>query len=309
MIDHCSTTWGLDENISFYRHMYSPGEGYNDEKLATVNVTIQNTISAQALDTYNHAFGSTLGGENCAFMRNLWASNSGRNPSIGWFGIFNFVNNVVYNWVHRSSDGGDYRAMFNMVNNYYKPGPLTPKDQPVGHRILKPEAGRSKLNYKVYGRVYADGNVMEGYPEITADNWNGGIQIEGQPNTDGYTAQMRSYEPFLMPYMRIMSANDAYDYVLKNVGATIPSRDIVDQRIVDEVRTGQAYYVKNLPKDAHGDVAGLADKSKNEDGHFKYRRLPKDSYKYGIITDIRQVGGYPEYKGTPYRDREGCRTP
>lgn len=77
MIDHCSCTWGLDENISFYRHMYSPGEGYKDEKLPTVNVTIQNTISAQALDTYNHAFGSTLGGENCAFMRNLWASNAG----------------------------------------------------------------------------------------------------------------------------------------------------------------------------------------------------------------------------------------
>ncbi len=97
-------------------------------KLPTVNVTIQNTISAKALDTYNHAFGSTLGGENCAFARNLWASNSGRNPSIGWNGVFNFVNNVVFNWVHRSSDGGDYTAMFNMINNYYKPGPATPKD-------------------------------------------------------------------------------------------------------------------------------------------------------------------------------------
>ncbi len=305
MIDHCSATWGLDENISFYRHMFSPGEGYNDEKLATVNVTIQNTISGQALDTYNHAFGSTLGGENCAFVRNLWSGNAGRNPSVGWYGIFNFVNNVVYNWVHRSSDGGDYRAMFNMVNNYYKPGPLTPKDKPVGHRILKPESGRSKLSYKQYGRVYADGNVMEGYPEITADNWNGGIQVEEQPNTDGYTAQMRSYEPFLMPFVRVLSANEAYDYVLKNVGATIPSRDIVDQRIVDEVRTGQAYYVKNLPKTAHGDVSGLAEKSKDADGLFKYRRLPKDSYKYGIITDIRQVGGYPEYNGTPYVDTDG----
>ena len=305
MIDHCSATWGLDENISFYRHMYSPGEGYNDEKLATVNVTIQNTISGQALDTYNHAFGSTLGGENCTFARNLWASNSGRNPSVGWFGIFNFVNNVVYNWVHRSVDGGDYRAMFNMINNYYKPGPLTPKDQPVGHRILKPEAGRSKLDYKVYGRVYADGNVMEGYPHITADNWAGGIQIESQPDTEGFTTQMRSNEPFVMPYVRMMSANDAYDYVLKNVGATIPCRDIVDTRIVDEVRTGKAYYEKKLPKDAHGDTSGLAEKSKNEDGLFKHRRLPKDSYKYGIITDIRQVGGYPEYKGTPYVDTDG----
>ena len=135
MIDHCSCTWGLDENISFYRHMYDPSEGQyesKDLKLPTVNVTIQNTISAKALDTYNHAFGSTLGGENCAFMRNLWASNSGRNPSVGWNGVFNFVNNVVFNWVHRSSDGGDYTAMFNMINNYYKPGPATPKNNTVG---------------------------------------------------------------------------------------------------------------------------------------------------------------------------------
>ena len=246
MIDHCSCTWGLDENISFYRHMYDPSEGQyesKDLKLPTVNVTIQNTISAKALDTYNHAFGSTLGGENCAFARNLWASNSGRNPSIGWNGIFNFVNNIVFNWVHRSSDGGDYTAMFNMINNYYKPGPATPKDSNVGHRILKPEAGRSKLDHKVYGRVYADGNIMEGYPEITKDNWNGGIQIETQPNTDGYTEYMRSYQPFEMPM--------------------------------------------------------------GEDGQFKYRRLPKDSYKQGIITDIRQMGGYPEYKGTPYVDTDG----
>lgn len=305
MIDHCSCTWGLDENISFYRHMYSPGEGYKDEKLGTVNVTIQNTISAKALDTYNHAFGSTLGGENCAFMRNLWASNAGRNPSVGWYGIFNFVNNVVYNWVHRSSDGGDYRATFNMINNYYKPGPLTPKNAPIGHRILKPESGRSKLDYKQYGRVYADGNVMEGYPEITADNWAGGIQIESQRDTEGYTEQMRVYEPFVMPHLTMMSANNAYDYVLKNVGATIPTRDIVDTRIVEEVRTGVAYYEKKLPKDAYGDKWGLAEKSQDEDGHFKYRRLPKDSYKQGIITDIRQVGGYPEYKGTPYVDTDG----
>ena len=295
MIDHCSCTWGLDENISFYRHMYDESEGQyetKDRKLPTVNVTIQNTISAKALDTYNHAFGSTLGGENCAFARNLWASNSGRNPSIGWNGVFNFVNNVVFNWVHRSSDGGDYTAMFNMINNYYKPGPATPKDTNVGHRILKPEAGRSKLDHKVYGRVYADGNIMEGYPEITKDNWNGGIQVEEQPNADGYTELMRSYEPFAMPHV-------------DNVGANIPSRDIVDTRIVEEVRTGIPYYEKKLPKDAYGDKWGLSPKSQDEDGLFKYRRLPKDSYKLGIITDVRQMGGYPEYKGTPYVDTDG----
>lgn len=290
MIDHCSCTWGLDENISFYRHMFSPGEGYKDLKLPTVNVTIQNTISAKALDTYNHAFGSTLGGENCSFMRNLWASNAGRNPSIGWNGVFNFVNNVTYNWVHRSVDGGDYTALYNIINNYYKPGPLTPKDTPVGHRILKPESGRSKLGYYVFGRVYCNGNIMEGYDGISKNNWAGGVQVQEQPNTDGYTENMKWNEPFPMPSLTIMPAKDAYKFVIKNAGATIPSRDIVDQRIIEEVETGKAYYKEGLDP--------------NSFYQFEHRRLPNDSYKKGVITEIVQMGGYPEYKGTPYVDTD-----
>ncbi|HEX9601599.1 MAG TPA: polysaccharide lyase, partial [Mariniflexile sp.] len=149
MIDHVSATWGLDENMSIYRHMYSPGADYKDEKKPTVNITIQNSLFGEALDTYNHSFGSTLGGENCAFIRNMWANNAGRNPSIGWNGIFNFVNNVVFNWSNRSVDGGDYTATYNIINNYFKPGPVTSIDAPIGYRILKPEAGRSDLDYMV----------------------------------------------------------------------------------------------------------------------------------------------------------------
>lgn len=308
MIDHCSCTWGLDENISFYRHMYDPSEGFyqaRSEKLPTVNVTIQNTISAKALDTYNHSFGSTLGGENASFMRNLWASNVGRNPSVGWNGVFNFVNNVLFNWHGRTVDGGDYTAMFNMINNFYKPGPATPKGTPVSHRILKPEAGRSKHPYKQYGRVYAEGNIVEGSPKVTADNWNGGIQIEDRHNTGEYTDQIRSMKPFPMPYIKIMSANEAYDYVLNNVGATIPCRDRVDEIIINEVRTGEIYYEKKLPKkNPYGDTWGLAEKSQKEDGTFRYRRMGNDSYKLGIITDPSQMGGYPEYKGEPYVDTD-----
>jgi hypothetical protein len=290
MIDHCTTMWGLDENISFYRHMFDPQDGSKELKLPTVNVTIQNTISAQALDTYNHAFGSTLGGENCSFMRNLWANNAGRNPSIGWNGVFNFVNNVIFNWVHRSVDGGDYTALYNIINNYYKPGPLTPKDSPIGYRMVKPESGRSKLGYLVFGRVHCKGNIMEGNDKITKDNWAGGVQVEDLPNTGQYTDSMKWNEPFPMPKFPIMSAANAYNYVLDNVGANIPKRDIVDQRIIEQVRTGKVYY------DTAADTIDFY--------QFKHRRLPKDSYKYGIITDIRQVGGYPEYKGEPYTDTD-----
>src|SRR5687768_1968393 len=83
MIDHVSASWGGDENMSMYRHMYNDSTGKTEEKLGTVNITIQHSIFSESLDTWNHAFGSTLGGENCAFVRNLWANNTGRNPSIG----------------------------------------------------------------------------------------------------------------------------------------------------------------------------------------------------------------------------------
>lgn len=291
IIDHCSTSWGLDENISLYRHMYNPGAGYPDEKLPTVNITIQNTISSEALDTYNHAFGSTLGGENCSFMRNLWACNAGRNPSIGWFSIFNFVNNVVFNWKHRTVDGGDYRSQFNIVNNYFKPGPITPKDDAVGHRILKPESGRSKLKYREFGRAYVNGNIMEGYPKITANNWDGGVQIEDMDNAGEYEKDMRVSNPLPMPRMMIMSAKDAYQYVLDNAGATLPVRDAVDTRVVEQVRIGKIQY---------------KDKTDSKIGsEYIKRRLSPDSYKDGIIYDIAQVGGYPEYKGKPYKDSDG----
>ena len=311
MIDHCSCEWGLDENISFYRHMFDLHDGKPKRKVPTVNVTIQNTISAKALDTWNHAFGSTIGGENSSFMRNLWADNTGRNPSIGWGGVFNFVNNIIYNWVHRTADGGEYSTMSNFINNYYKPGPLTPEG-PISYRIVKSESRSNKLfDYPQYGRIYATGNIVEGNERVTKDNWNGGIQITDKDLPNGIPgdvkALMHSDEPFAMPHLTIIPSDQTFDKVLSNVGATLPCRDIVDQRIVEEVRTGQAYYVKKLPKkNPYGDMWGLSDKSKNKEGFFKYRRLDNDSYKHGIITNIEQMGGFPKYKKyTAWKDSDG----
>lgn len=287
--DHISTSWGLDENFSMYRHMFDPGDGSKEEKLGTVNITIQNCISAESLDTWNHAFGTTMGGENCMLVRNLWADNTGRNPSIGWNGVFNFVNNVVFNWHHRSMDGGDYTSLFNIINNYFKPGPVTPKDENVGHRILKPETGRSKLKELHFGRAYVHGNIMDGYPEITKDNWDGGVQVGEEKDAGIYKDYMKVDKPFPMPPVKIMPAEEAYHWVLANVGATLPHRDAVDARVIEQVRTGKITY-----KEVNTDTLP----------QFHVRKLPKDSYKEGIVTQIFEVGGYPNYQGTPYKDSD-----
>ena len=289
IIDHVSASWGLDENMSMYRHVYDR-HGAKQEKLPTVNVTIQNSIFSEALDTYNHSFGSTIGGLNSTFMRNLWANNVSRNPSIGMYGDFGFVNNVVFNWWNRSADGGDHRSLFNFINNYYKPGPITPKDKPIANRILKPESGRDAKNASTFGKAYVSGNIVEGNEAVTKDNWAGGVQIEDAADAGIHTAAIRVNEPLSIAKVTIIPGADAYEYVLENVGAVLPVRDAVDRRIVEEVRTGKIIYQE-------GAKTGVGSK-------YIKRRLPEDSYKQGIITHISQVGGYPEYKGTPYKDTD-----
>jgi hypothetical protein len=130
---------------------------------------------------------------------------------------------------------------------------------------------------------------MEGYDAITKDNWAGGVQVEEEKDAGEYTDFIKWNEPLPMPKMTIVSANEAYAYVVKNAGATLPKRDAVDIRIAEQVRTGKIAYKEGVPLPAT---------------QFEHRKLPIDSYKMGIITDPVQVGGYPEYKGTPYKDSD-----
>jgi len=289
IIDHCSASWGLDENMSIYRHVYDRGANGKGLKLPTVNVTIQNSIFSEAMDTYNHAFGSTCGGHNCMFTRNLYASNISRNCSVGMDEGFNFVNNVIFNWWNRSVDGGDYNSQFNIINNYFKPGPITPLDKPISYRILKPEAGRDKSKPVTFGKAYVSGNIVEGNEKVTKDNWDGGVQLSEQHQAGDYLPKIKVDKPFVMPNVTIITAEQAYKSVLENVGANFPKRDAIDTRVIKTVITGKAIYVENAPEFIP---------------KYVKRRLPADSYKKGIITDIRQVGGLPEYKGQPYLDSD-----
>jgi len=305
MIDHVSASWGLDENMSMYRHMYHPLDGGKDLKLPTVNITIQNSIFSEGLNTYHHAFGSTIGGTNCTFMRNLWANNTGRNPSMGMGGDFTFVNNVIFNWRHRTTDGGDGTSRVNSIANYFKPGPGTPVDRPIGHRILKAESRTKPPAEKEFGKFYVTGNVIEGNDTVTADNWAGGVQFADEEDVKGeslddlarkYAVSSRASEPFPHAPLRITTAKEAYDEVLAGAGATLPRRDAVDERVVAMVRTGDVGKPVVEP-----DLFDRLNKVRYTEE--RVRELVK-LVPLGFITDPAQVGGYPDYRGTPYADAD-----
>lgn len=297
MIDHCSTSWSLDENLSMYRHMYQPPGGGPALKLPTVNITIQNCISSESLNIYHHAFGSTIGGLNSTFHHNLWACNTGRNPSVGMYGDFTFVNNVLFNWRHRTIDGGDHMSLYNIINNYFKPGPGTPNEA-IAYRLLKPESERSKTVVDHFGKAYVSGNFVEGNEKVTKDNWDGGVQPDVKEHKlADVLAQIRTNAPFAHAPLQIQSAKEAYDYVLAHVGATMPRRDSVDERILKEVRTG-----KIPPMQI---AKGSQEKAKFYGYAQKFTDQLAEQVKLGFVTDPSEVGGWPKYKGKPYQDSDG----
>ncbi|RXK53628.1 polysaccharide lyase [Oleiharenicola lentus] len=336
IVDHVSTSWSLDENISMYRHMFDhDGDPRTPaRKLPTVNITIQHSISSESLSTYHHAFGSTIGGHNSTFHHNLWASNTGRNPSVGMDGDFTFVNNVLFNWRHRTVDGGDHRSRYNIINNYFKPGPGTP-DNDVRYRLLKPESERSQTVVNNFGRAFVAGNVVEGNERVTRDNWDGGVQpdvatreeklrdlLPFAPKDEAKRADyleksrakvaalkfltedpaealaaIRVNEPFPHALLPVVSASEAYAYVLANAGATLPRRDSVDQRIIESVRTGVI-----PPRTVD---AGTAEKARFYGYEEKWVKALSEYVTKGYVTHPNEVGGWPDYQGTPYVDSDG----
>src|SRR5262249_55369821 len=179
--------------------------------------------------------------------------NAGRNPSIGMDGDFNFANNVIYNWRHRTVDGGDQKSKYNIINNYYKPGPATPEGA-IGYRVLRPDGrrpGPDKTLALEWGQAHVSGNVVEGNKAVTKDNWDGGVQIEnGDPKV--VIPKVRVEKPFPMAELPLQTAPEAYEAVLTNVGATLPKRDEVDRRIVEQVRKGTA-----LPETKQGIITDV----------------------------------------------------
>jgi hypothetical protein len=299
MIDHVSASWGLDECMSMYRHMYDDDKNNATPalKLPTVNITIQNSIFSEGLNTYHHAFGSTIGGLNSTFHHNLWACNTGRNPSVGMYGDFTFVNNVLFNWVHRTVDGGDHRSFFNIINNYLKPGPATPKGEPISYRLLKPESERSKTVVDNFGKAYVNGNVIEGSAKVSADNWDGGVQPDVKSESlEKALGQIRTNAAFAHAPLQIQPAGEALTSVLEHAGATLPKRDAVDERVIRMVRTG-----KVSAKAGPGIEADLSHVGYSEQAIAEIIRL----IPLGLITHPSQVGGYPEYKGEPWQDSDG----
>lgn len=259
IIDHCSSSWSTDEACSFYVNQ---------------NFTLQWCFITESLRESGHSkgahgYGGIWGGESASFHHNLLAHHDSRNPRFSGSGnnhrvnlpveaeLVDMRNCVVYNWGGKVGYGGE-GGFYNMVNNYYKPGPGT-RLTSGEFQAMDKDAGNSGNEPNAHGIYYVSGNYYVG--KGTNWDWKG-----MRNNTLDPVEKCKSDTAFAKGEVTTHSAEQAFRQVLDHGGCSF-RRDIIDARIAHEAETGTTTYTGS-----------------------------KSGYK-GIIDTPSDVGGWPEYKG------------
>lgn len=218
ILDHCSATWSIDEALSLAGDVS--------------NVTVQWCLIAEGLNHSKHTKGAhgygSLSRANgpVTWHHNLWAHNNSRNPRLGDnygrppYPTFDVRNNVIYDYGDIASGLTQGILKVNYVGNYIRPGPSSKVTTPIH------VGGPSEL------RFYIKDNFFEGNEALTRDNsrFFNPVVIDGQRQLETVT------KAFAAPLVTTGSARQAFEAVLAAVGASLPRRDSVDARIVNEVR-------------------------------------------------------------------------
>ncbi|WP_287935512.1 MULTISPECIES: Ig-like domain-containing protein [Muribaculaceae] len=258
IFDHLSVLWGRDENFSI-----NP-----DSKGDIYNITIQNSIIGQGLQS--HSCGGLLQTDGgVTIYRNLYIENKTRNPKVK--GLNQYVNNVVYNW----GNGGCYimgetesASWAHIENNYFMRGPWKSAAAPFIR-------GTEAFHIYAAGNYYDDNidGVLNGklMPIDDCRGWmrNRPVIINGQETTvdwgstpvesldalnktvihevihgttdgkmDYDIIKSENYRSITRPIPVIdnmMTAEEAYKWIIDNVGPVLPARDEVDKYIIDEL--------------------------------------------------------------------------
>lgn len=276
IIDHCSMSWSVDEVSSFYDNS---------------NFTLQWCIISEALRNSahtkgKHGYGGIWGGQNVSFHHNLFLHNDSRNPRFCGSRYTNrpdlekvdFRNNVIYNWGSNNvygAEGGSY----NIINNYYKPGPATSSGSK--NRILNPDADSGKNNQPmgVYGRFYVSGNYLDGNTAVTTNN---ALGVEMGSTFKRYAPGVKLSDilvsdEFSCADVVTHTSEVAYEKVLEYAGCSL-MRDKIDARYVREV-TNRTYTYEG----SNGSTGGLIDSQDDVGGWPEYKT-------YNVKCDSNQDG-------------------
>lgn len=250
IIDHCSISWGCDETFDFAA-----------ENALVEKITVSNCIIAEGVNDAhpegNHARGLFMWGKHTmegktirvSFYQNLVMSFYSRLPLANYNVSFDFINNVVYNFNNIYAPTiepiAGYMITTNMIHNYIKPGPNSYSvwNGSVGglELVVHGDGSKGHVSGTPYEMIYMEGNIGYSRPTQTGSDW---LVTEGWSPTDLLEKDYRRSTPFASPNgvaITPVTMSESYaTTIVEQAGATVPSRDSVDTRLVSEYKAGNA---------------------------------------------------------------------
>ena len=232
VIDHCSLSWSVDENIDVWKRAH--------------NVTIQHCIIAESLKHSRHpggahGMGMIIGSSatNVSIHHNIFAHNNDRNPHMNGRSFIDFRNNLIYNPGGMATDvGASSHQALNYVNNHILAGPNTKIPADILIRNLKEQvpqvfiSGNIGVNQE-FRKLYTYGNLRQHplNPAVAEDS--------------AVIARLEASTAHPAPPVTTLPAQQLIGYLLEEVGATLPHRDAVDREIVRDVQNLGSGMVNN----------------------------------------------------------------
>jgi pectate lyase len=255
ILDHTTLLWGPDiGGISVL----------GDSR----DITVQRSIIGEGLYLSRHPEGVPGSGHSMAanvtqlerdlpfgrritFVSNLFTSSNERMPRFQGPECVDVVNNVIYDWGERAAYGNP--RSLNLVGNLFRAGPDT-----VGHRFWTSQG--SDVAPRLFSNaVWVASNVADGF------------DVAGTVGDESVFAE----DPVCPLSVEPRNAGRLLEPLLADVGASLPARDRVDRRIVNNVLerrggfrngTGQAPPNPDWPELAAREVAADADLDGMPDG-------------------------------------------
>lgn len=311
ILDHCDFGWSAEENINtFDGHFF----------------TVQYCIVHEGLYNSGHpkgarGYGCQWGGSPASYHHNLLAHNNGR--SCRFNGARNndrvvyldYINNVNFNYYGGSTGchGGEntcddrfYNGKnsvheVNFVNNYYIKGPNTTNKR---YFFVADEKRKDGDPSKGPSKWYVNGNIFDGEPTATADNWSAVVintytKEEARVDTLIHTktpywdidsmdvvSGLYDFDSYAYAASDFQTAQEAFQTVLDTVGCF--PRDTVERRLIRETRDNTYTYQGSKAK-----KKGIIDTPSDAEGFFEYPQVPAltDTDLDGMPDEWEQVFG------------------
>lgn len=233
VVDHCSLTWAIDENMSHW------GKGVHD-------ITFRNCLAAEGLSHSihpkgEHSKGLLLGdfGQRIAVIGCLFAHNVMRNPFVKGGVTALVVNNLIYNPGNAAIHLGDAErsgpSWVSAAGNVLIPGPDTRWYTALAwvQGDAHPDAYLALYGNQSNGRRMGHAWRRRNAPRILTDWMNAPVRVAP---------------------LTLRTCEETADWVTRQAGSRPACRDAVDTRIVESMKTRTGRII-----DRPEDVGGLPD--------------------------------------------------